>query len=194
MYSFFQTRLWRKTRSPGVSCYGVDGNRNFDYYWGTTGVSSDECSDIYMGPSPNSEIETQNFVAFVGKYASRIKLYLSYHSYGNYFLYPWGYTYSAAPNGDEMQALGDAAADAIEAYSGRRYTVGVSSTTLYATAGDSTDYVYGIFNVTLSYTVELPGEGVGFIWPPERIFPVAQESWDSIEVFGEYVARLYGKK
>lgn len=33
----FQTRLWRKSRSPGPSagCYGTDLNRNFDSNWGS---------------------------------------------------------------------------------------------------------------------------------------------------------------
>lgn len=139
-------------------------------------------------------METRNLIAFATKYASRIKLYLSYHSYGNYLLYPWGYVNSAAPNGAELQALGNAAAAAIQAYSGTRYTVGPSSTTLYATSGSSVDWIYGVLNVTLSYTVELPGNGFGFQLPPAQILPVVLETWESVIVFGRYVADNYAKK
>lgn len=175
-------------------CFGTDGNRNFDYYWGTTGASALECAETYRGSSANSEVETQNLIAFATKYASRIKLYLSYHSYGNYFLYPWGYVNSAAPNGDELQALGVAAANAITAYSNTTYTVGVSSTTLYATSGSSVDWIYGALNVTLSYTVELPGNGYGFLLPPSDVYDVVLETYESVKVFGSYVAGLYGSR
>lgn len=38
MFTVFQTRLWRKSRSTppeGCNCYGVDLNRNFDALWGS---------------------------------------------------------------------------------------------------------------------------------------------------------------
>lgn len=33
IFSFWQERAWRKTRSRGLVCYGVDGNRNWAYGW-----------------------------------------------------------------------------------------------------------------------------------------------------------------
>lgn len=35
VYTHTTNRMWRKTRSrrPGSSCYGIDGNRNFKYSW-----------------------------------------------------------------------------------------------------------------------------------------------------------------
>ena len=49
----------------GGSCssggIGVDINRNFDFMWGDlSGMTSDDpCADTYLGPSPESESETQ---------------------------------------------------------------------------------------------------------------------------------------
>lgn len=177
-----------------MTCYGTDGNRNFDFFWGTIGASENECSETYRGPSPNSEVETQHLINFVMPVVSRIKLYLSYHSFGDYFLYAYGYTNDPPSNADELQAVGDAAAAAIERVNGRRYTVGQAALTLYPNSGSSRDYFRGALNVPLSYTVELSGDNFGFIWPPERIFSVVQETWESILVFGDYVASTYGQK
>lgn len=103
-------------------------------------------------------------------------------------MYPWGYINSAPENGDELQAVGDAAADAIYSYAnGSVYTVGVSSTTLYATSGSSVDWVYGALGVPLSYTVELPSRGYGFLLPIEYVGEVVLETFAGVRVFGNYV-------
>ncbi|KHJ94011.1 zinc carboxypeptidase [Oesophagostomum dentatum] len=62
-------RLWRKNRSAMLCkkdqwfrercCGGVDLNRNFDWFWGETGSSSDRCSEIYQGKGPFSEAEAR---------------------------------------------------------------------------------------------------------------------------------------
>ncbi|KAI8424919.1 hypothetical protein MSG28_006834 [Choristoneura fumiferana] len=62
-YSFDEDRLWRKTRSKSHEgadeCPGVDGNRNFDHYWGTVANSANPCTIVYEGPTPFSEPETR---------------------------------------------------------------------------------------------------------------------------------------
>lgn len=115
-------------------------------------------------------------------------LYLSFHSYGQYLLYPWGYIEEAPANGAELQAVGDAAAAAIYNYANTSvYTVGISSTTLYATSGSSVDWVYGALGVPLSYTVELPSRGYGFLLPIENVGEVVRETFAGVRVFGNYV-------
>lgn len=62
-------RLWRKNRSSMICkkdrwfrercCGGVDLNRNFDWFWGEIGSSSDRCSEIYQGKGPFSEAEAR---------------------------------------------------------------------------------------------------------------------------------------
>lgn len=91
-YTHTSSRMWRKTRSKGKSCYGTDGNRNFDYYWGYTGASSSECSDTYMGTKAFSEVETQVVRSILQSLKGKGVFYLTLHSYGNYILYPWGWT------------------------------------------------------------------------------------------------------
>ena len=48
-YSQKVNRMWRKNRNPNgnVGCNGVDLNRNFGYYWLTSGSSRSPCSEVY---------------------------------------------------------------------------------------------------------------------------------------------------
>ncbi|PSN35326.1 Carboxypeptidase B [Blattella germanica] len=48
-----------------------------------TGTSSDPCSSIYHGPEPFSESETRAIRDYIKGLQGAVKLYLSFHSYGN---------------------------------------------------------------------------------------------------------------
>lgn len=192
---FFQTRLWRKTRSQGRQCYGVDGNRNFDFHWMETGASSQECSETYAGSQAFSEPETAALRDYVLEHAHHIKLYLTFHSYGQYLLYPWGYTSALPEDADELHALATRVNAAIAAVAGTRYTIGSSTNVLYPAAGGSDDYVKGVGGVALSYTIELPGGGTwGFDLPTSRILPVVRETFEGIRVYQAYVEEKYARK
>lgn len=92
-YSHTKNRLWRKTRKPNnASCCGTDGNRNFDFHWGEIGASTDPCSETYRGKKGFSEPETFALKTTLEKIKKECKFYLTLHSYGQYLLYPWGYT------------------------------------------------------------------------------------------------------
>jgi len=60
------------------------------------GGSTDPCQDTYSGSNPASEDETQVLVNYLRTNANLFDAYLTVHSYGQYWLYPWGYT-SAYP-------------------------------------------------------------------------------------------------
>lgn len=92
-YTHTTSRMWRKTRKPVTSsCYGTDANRNFDFHWGEVGASSLSCSDTFKGQTAFSEPETQLLRDLMLSLTGRAKFYLTLHSYGNYLLYPWGWT------------------------------------------------------------------------------------------------------
>ncbi|XP_042894277.1 carboxypeptidase B-like, partial [Penaeus japonicus] len=105
VYSWNHDRLWRKNRAPSTDpeCFGVDLNRNFDFHWGEAGSSTRPCSFVYQGPQPFSEPETRALRDAVLEAQHRIKAYLSLHSYGQMFLYPWGFT--AAANHSNTEEL-----------------------------------------------------------------------------------------
>ncbi|MGZ3662715.1 MAG: M14 family metallopeptidase, partial [Bdellovibrionota bacterium] len=96
-------QMWRKNRAKnsGESCSGVDINRNYGYEWGTGGSSTDACSDVYMGPKPFSEPETQAVKAFVEGHLN-LKVLLTFHTYSELVLYPWGHTYDPIPNAKDL--------------------------------------------------------------------------------------------
>ena len=100
-------RLWRRNRNPDVSptpsCQGVDLNRNYDFafdlnkYFDTTGTEVlDNTSDnpchpkqVYHGPGPFSEPETQNMRWLVDTYP-RIRWFIDIHGFRSEIYYPWG--------------------------------------------------------------------------------------------------------
>lgn len=85
-------RYWRKTRKPFGSCIGTDANRNFDFHWGEIGASSNPCSETFRGKKAFSEPETIALRDLMHSISAQCKFYLTLHSYGQYMLYPWGYT------------------------------------------------------------------------------------------------------
>lgn len=71
---------WRKNRRSNGGSFGVDLNRNYPFLWGLCGSSSNTGSDIYRGPSPASEPETQTMRNLVARL--RPEVYLDFHSSG----------------------------------------------------------------------------------------------------------------
>ncbi|XP_055687463.1 carboxypeptidase B-like [Lutzomyia longipalpis] len=193
-FSHDSNRMWRKTRSvnPGSTCMGVDGNRNYRFNWGYAGISTNPCSDIYLGPEPHSEVEVQAVSNELTKEAAGVKLYLSFHSFGDWLLFPWGYDRIYHDNRDQLYDLGHLVADEIYYTHGRRYTVGNSAILLYPAAGASDDYAAAEHNIDLSYTVELTGGGsTGFDLPPDQIIPVSGEMFTGMRAYARYIAQNY---
>lgn len=57
---------WRKNRrNNGDGSYGVDNNRNYNYHFGETGVSSTPSGDTWPGTAAFSEPENQAIKWFV---------------------------------------------------------------------------------------------------------------------------------
>lgn len=159
-YSHRLERLWRKTRSGilPATCRGTDGNRNFDYHFGEVGASANPCSETFRGEKAFSEKETIALRDAVSEIKDSCKFYLTLHSYGNYMLYPWGYTSDLPASWEEIDEIARIGADAIANATGTKYTVGSSTNVLYAAAGGSDDYMFGALNVPISITMELPGK------------------------------------
>ncbi|XP_036336867.1 carboxypeptidase B-like [Rhagoletis pomonella] len=191
-----ETRLWRKTRQPvtlsnGTVCYGTDPNRNFDFHWLEKGASSDPCSNFYAGPRPFSEPETVVVRDILHTLRGRGILYLSLHSYGSAFYYPWGWGPVLPDTWEDLHEVGVVGAEAIHAYNGTEYEVG-SSTALYGEAcGASDDYAFND-GFALTYTMELPFAGSsGFEPPASDIDRLVRETWAGIRAVGKRVTVKY---
>ena len=78
------------------------------------GHVKDKCSEIYQGPSVCSEIECKNIRDYVLKLKPVPVLATCLHSYGQYFLWPYGYAKNAYPeNYKEIKELASDAAIAL---------------------------------------------------------------------------------
>ena len=195
-HSKSSNRLWRKTRSnTGNSyCRGVDGNRNYDIEWMSTGASSNPCTETYAGPKPFSEPEMQHMRDFILARKGQLKAYISFHSYGQYILYPWGYTSKVPANEPELRNLASECAKAIAKTRKTKYTFGTSANHLYPAAGGSDDWAMAKAGISLSYTYELPGGNSGFMLPPSEIKAVGTETFEAIKVIHQYVTSKYAAR
>ncbi|XP_076242094.1 carboxypeptidase B [Calliopsis andreniformis] len=189
-YTFLRDRLWRKNRrrAIGSSCTGVDLNRNFGYRWGGLGTSKDPCREIYSGSGPFSEPETNAIKNFFEASAANFKAYLSFHSYGQFILYPWGYDKRVPPDYADLERVGNEMASAMRKSGGANsmYTVGNSATTLYPASGGSDDWAKAMLKLKYTYTVELRDTGkYGFVLPSRFIIPTAKEALAAVLVVAD---------
>ncbi|XP_023176001.2 carboxypeptidase B [Drosophila hydei] len=188
-------RLFRKTRQPYMildqTCYGADPNRNFDFHWNEEGASSNPCVDTFAGPNAFSEPEAVVVRDLMHSYADRGIMYLTIHSYGNYLLYPWGWTSDLPETWQDLDDVARAGGDAIKEATGTKYEVGSSTNVLYIAAGASDDYAfYAGFNISI--TMELSGGGIsGFDPPASKIDEFVTETWIGIRAMAEKVIEKY---
>jgi carboxypeptidase T len=147
--------------------------------WGTLNTNTSShipSDDTYVGPRAFSEPETQAARDLIAQ--QLFHGVITYHSYSQLILYPWGYTRDPIIIQEDRERMANLATDMqelIQSVHGKLYTPQRSSQ-LYPTAGDTTDWTYGIYGIP-SFTIELRPrtwlEG-GFILPPDQI----QSTWE----------------
>ncbi len=155
-YSIHFYRYWRKNRRDnGDGAYGVDLNRNYGYRWGNdnSGSSPNTSSDVYRGTAPFSEPESQ---AIRDLYARHHFISLvSYHSYSQVILYPWGYSFQPTDQDALLNEMATNMSQRMQTVYGRYYSFGQGSGSLYTTNGSTTDWSFGTYGIP-SFTLELP--------------------------------------
>ncbi|PHS67937.1 MAG: hypothetical protein COB12_01590 [Flavobacterium sp.] len=154
--------FWRKNRKNG---YGVDPNRNYDYYingdpnnnvWGGEGTSNDTNSEVYAGTGPFSEIENQAMKWFVENH--NFVMAFNNHTSGDLLLYPYGYT-------DNVPTPENALFEGISAeLVSKNGFNNIISADLYPAAGDSDDFMYGTVGTHNKIYAFTPEIGPSF-WP-----------------------------
>lgn len=157
---------WRKNRrNNGNGTFGVDINRNYSFKWGydDIGSSPTTSNETYRGPSAFSEPETQAIRNFCAQ--RHFTCFLSYHSYGELLLYPWGYFAGFTPDQKVYATLG------AELAAGTGFAVGNPALgTIYITNGDSDDWAYGEIaqkNRIFGFTPEINSSAQGGFAPAE---------------------------
>ncbi|EDW82391.2 uncharacterized protein Dwil_GK25779 [Drosophila willistoni] len=191
-YSHTTDRLWRKNmRAHGRQCPGVDLNRNFGYKWGGKGTSASPCAQTYRGSKAFSEPETFYISKFISGYPREtFQAYLSFHSYGQYILYPWGYDYHLTQDRADLDRVARQAGTSITKSTGVKYTVGSSATTLYPAAGGSDDWAKGIAGIKYAYTIEMGDTGrYGFVLPARFIQYNGKDGYTFANVVARAIAQ-----
>lgn len=168
-------RSWRKNRQPnaGSSYVGTDLNRNYGYKWGCCGGSSGSpSSDTYRGPSAFSSPEMQRVRDFINSRViggkQQIRTSITFHTYSELVLWPYGYTYTDVPSDmtvddhDVFVAMGQYMAGT------NGYTAQQASD-LYITDGTYDDWVYGVHRI-FAYTFEMyPTTSNPGFYPPASV-------------------------
>lgn len=198
-YEFTHTseRFWRKNRKPFFSieenryCHGVDLNRNWGHGWGGKGSSARACSDTFRGPTPFSEGETFATKEFLEEKKDDIKMYVSFHSFGQFILTPWGNDrgnpyprdyfdlYNVAIKG--VRGLRRLLIPGSEIENAGVYSIGPAAAVLYEASGSSDDWIKAVAGIKYSYTVELPphhrSHRIPGFAPPESYIPLVGSQW-----------------
>uniref|UniRef100_A0AAF5RWY7 Zinc carboxypeptidase A 1 n=1 Tax=Wuchereria bancrofti TaxID=6293 RepID=A0AAF5RWY7_WUCBA len=208
-----EVRLWRKNRSPIICriaqngiflqpqqecCQGVDLNRNYDWHYGMEGSSNDPCSEIYQGPSAFSEPETRAVHRFIAKRRDTIKTFLTFHSYSQILMYPFGHreqTYTS--DVDDLKSTAVRAANALRAAYGTQYIVGTGADTLYPASGGAEDWAKGRMGIKYSYLFELRPDGQvwdGFLLDESQIMPTARETFEAVKVIADHASAMFTPK
>ena len=153
---------WRKNRNPKegqTGNIGVDLNRNYAYKWKLYDIFPALYGDLwtsnpeswnYRGEYPFSENETTAVKNFVE--SEDINISLSYHSYGEFIIYPWMHTSQYTPDENLFISIGEGMASI------SKYDFNKGKGTLIpwpgGTIGTSENWLYGERNI-LSFTIEL---------------------------------------
>jgi len=169
-YCHDQGRDWRKNRHyfPETGTYGVDLNRNYGGssngdpvgMWGSLAsdsVTHYPSSSIYCGPSPGSEVEVAAIKNLIIN--NPIHCGITYHTYGELVMWPWGYADQRAPHDSLLSLVGQNIASLIGRQSGTGTYTPTQASGLYPTTGDTCDWAYGYGNYVLArplffYTIE----------------------------------------
>ncbi len=178
-YSIHTFRWWRKNRRDnGDGSFGVDPNRNYSYMWGfdDEGSSPNGWSQVYRGKSPLSEPETDALsMLFIQR---EFQAAISYHTYSELILYPWGYTYQPTLDQELLHYLASTMSDLMKGVNNRYYLPRQASTGLYTTNGSFIDFAYGWYNIP-AFCIEMRPESVvlgGFIISEQEILDAFWEN------------------
>lgn len=168
-------RYWRKNRRDnGDGTFGVDLNRNWGYEWGlSSGSSGATYSDTYRGTAAFSEPETRAIRDLVNS-VGNLKALVTYHTFSELFLRPWGYTTGDPPGEPTLNSLAERSIALIAAVHGHTYQEEI----WYTASGETTDYLWGEKRVA-AFTPELRPTCCslsGFSPAPSEIIPTAEEN------------------
>ncbi|XP_055977892.1 mast cell carboxypeptidase A [Sorex fumeus] len=191
IWSWTQDRMWRKNRSKNQNseCIGTDLNRNFNASWDALPVTNNPCFPIYRGPAPESERETKAVTDFIRKHQQSIKAYITFHSYSQMLMYPYGYTKELPSNHKELDKVAKIGAEAVATRYGTSYIYGPIASTIYQTTGSSLDWAYDL-GIKHTFAFELRDKGrFGFLLPESQIKSTCKETMLAVKFIAKFVLK-----
>ncbi len=169
--------------NSGYGDDGVDINRNYGWEWGYISATDNINSPTHHGSAPFSEPETQAFRDFL--LSKPFIAGISYHTYGQYVLYPMGYVSNLySPDYVEQRALAMSVASQIGGQDGGYYSP-MNSWQLYPVSGGLDDWAYGQCGI-FAYTIEMATE---FIPPASEVPQIIQNNLQGALTFLDRVNR-----
>ena len=147
---------------------GIDLNRNYDWYWNNY---YDPWHYYYGGEYPASELETQAVINLGIQY--NFVCEMSFHSFGEYVMYPWSATSLLCPDLDICENMGNTMAQRFIADNGNRYTPYAATGML----GMTMNWFYGARGA-ISFLIELNSETAGMIPPGYEVEERAARYYD----------------
>lgn len=138
-YSRQHFSFWRKNRRDnGDGTFGVDLNRNFSEGYRK---STQTNSNVYSGPHPFSEPETQAIKKFVDEHEN-ITIALDYHSQGNVFFPAHKFNHESEIEGTDMNTLCANMNYQIHKVTGRHYGINRGKPPTKLISGSGREYYY----------------------------------------------------
>jgi hypothetical protein len=162
-YVFDVNSNWRKNRRDnGTGFFGVDLNRNYPFRWNAcNGSSGSTGDDTYRGPSPASEPETFQGILELAR-EHRPTINLSYHTYSELVIIPYGCSGSYTPELATFRDLSSSLATKLVSDTGTHwYEPGTGWEILYAVDGEMNDWFYGDLG-SYGMTIEANSSSQGF--------------------------------
>jgi carboxypeptidase T len=153
-----QDNMWRKNARGG---YGVDINRNYPFGWNSCrGSSGSKYAQDYRGESAGSEPETQVMMDYVR--SIRPVLSISYHSYSEIVIYPYGCEGQHTETRSVVEKIGKELAGKLKKDDGKgTYTAGTAPDLLYSVDGGDIDWLYAVGQV-IPFVIEVNSTSQGF--------------------------------
>ena len=150
--------MWRKNARGG---YGVDINRNYPYAWNSChGSSSQKSAQDFHGDSAASEPETKVMMDFVNSIHPVFSI--SYHSYSEIVIYPYGCEGQHTQTRDVVEKIGQELAKRLKTDDGKNtYTAGTAPDLLYSVDGGDIDWLYASAHA-IPFVIEVNSTTQGF--------------------------------
>ena len=138
-YSRNHFSFWRKNRRRNRDgSFGVDLNRNFEVGFV---ANKDTTSNVYSGPAPFSEPETQALRDFVLEHQN-ITIALDYHSQGNVFFPAHNFIHEDAIDAIDLNLLAGNMAEEIKKESDREYGIHMGKPPVHLISGSGREFYY----------------------------------------------------